>query len=228
MSEPEWTLEELADRVAAVLERDGSDDEGGAAQSNGRVREIPDGRTIRWYQTTGLVDRPAMRGRTGLYGPRQLAQVVAIKRLQSEGRSLAEIQAHLAGMSDAALARLARLPDHEIFGAVGAPVAELPVRRRFWAHVDEAAGVPADFEPIAAELGDARTRAVYPSPAVPVQPALRFAVRLGAGVMLVLDETKTAPGAGDLAAIRSLTGALLRELRRRGLAPESNPRRDDP
>ena len=40
--------------------------------------------------------RPALRGRTALYGPRHLAQVVTIKRWQSEGRTLAEIQRQLA------------------------------------------------------------------------------------------------------------------------------------
>lgn len=63
------------------------------APTNGQVRAVPDERTIRYYATLGLLDRPvAMRGRTALYNARQVAQVVAIKRLQLMGRSLAEIQ----------------------------------------------------------------------------------------------------------------------------------------
>ncbi|GAB3423701.1 helix-turn-helix domain-containing protein [Flindersiella endophytica] len=99
-----WTLAELVARAAVALG-------GTAEQASARVREIPDARTIRWYQTTGLVDRPlALRGRTALYGRRQLLQLVAIKRLQAQGRSLAEIQAELAGLSTEALEPIADLP----------------------------------------------------------------------------------------------------------------------
>ena len=70
---------------------------------------MPDLRTIRYYTTLGLLDRPAaMRGRTALYGPRHLLQLVAIKRLQARGLSLAAVQERVVGLSDAALRRLAR------------------------------------------------------------------------------------------------------------------------
>nr|WP_205861483.1 MerR family transcriptional regulator [Planosporangium flavigriseum] len=100
---------------------------------NGRVRDVPDRRAVRWYATTGLVDRPvAMRGRNALYGPRHLLQLVAVKRRQAEGRSLAQIQAELAGATDAALADIARVPDELLDG--GDNGAELaPPRDRFWA-----------------------------------------------------------------------------------------------
>ncbi len=76
-----------------------------AGQANGRVREVPDQRTIRYYTTLGLIDRPAeMRGRTALYGVRHLLQLVAIKRLQTHGLSLAEIQTRVVGRTDAAAA----------------------------------------------------------------------------------------------------------------------------
>lgn len=100
-----WTLAELTDRVAAALAV------GYHGQRSGRVRDVPDRRAIRWYTTLGLVDRPAaMRGRTALYGRRHLLQLVAIKRLQAEGRSLADIQVELAAASDEHLERIARLP----------------------------------------------------------------------------------------------------------------------
>src|ERR1700723_52466 len=100
------TLEELSARVAVALSADY------IGSSSGRVRDVPDIRTIRYYTTLGLIDRPAeMRGRTALYGRRHLLQLVAIKRLQAHGQTLAEIQAQLVGQTDAALARIARLPD---------------------------------------------------------------------------------------------------------------------
>ncbi|BBH70594.1 hypothetical protein ACTI_72790 [Actinoplanes sp. OR16] len=98
-------MEELVERAHAAL----SAEYPGAP--NGRVRDLPDRRSIRWYATIGLVDRPiGTRGRTALYGPRHLLQLVAIKRRQAAGQTLAEIQAELAGASDELLAEASRVP----------------------------------------------------------------------------------------------------------------------
>jgi DNA-binding transcriptional MerR regulator len=100
-----WTIDELGARVALAL---AADYEG---PPNGRVRALPDRRTIRYYTTLGLLDRAAMlRGRTALYGRRHLLQLVAIKRLQARGVALADLQQQLLGLSNADLARLAQLP----------------------------------------------------------------------------------------------------------------------
>lgn len=96
----QWTLGELVEEAAARIAAL-------PAPKNGQVRAVPDDRTIRYYATLGLLDRPlAMRGRTALYGRRHLAQVVAIKRLQSTGRSLAEIQELWSTMDDVSLSRM--------------------------------------------------------------------------------------------------------------------------
>ena len=98
-----WTIDELGERVAEALGGPGYE-----GVPSGRVRDVPDLRTIRYYTTLGLLDRPAaMRGRTALYGPRHLLQLVAIKRLQARGLSLAAMQERVVGLSDAALRRLA-------------------------------------------------------------------------------------------------------------------------
>jgi DNA-binding transcriptional MerR regulator len=90
-------LSELADAIAkhmAAL----------PAQSNGQIRGIPDERTIRYYTTLGLLDRPLqMRGRTALYGAKHAAQVIAIKRLQTTGKSLADIAAMWGQIDDVQL-----------------------------------------------------------------------------------------------------------------------------
>jgi DNA-binding transcriptional MerR regulator len=99
-----WTIEELGERVAAVL----SLGTGYGGVPSGRVRDVPDLRTIRYYTTLGLLDRPAeMRGRTALYGQRHLLQLVAIKRLQARGLTLAAVQERVVGLSNGALQRLA-------------------------------------------------------------------------------------------------------------------------
>ena len=100
-------------------------------RANGRVRDVPNERLVRWYVTVGLVDPPlSRRGRVARYGRRHLLQLVAVKRRQAEGRSLAEIQAELAGATDEALAAAARVPD-TTRPAPAAPAPTAPAR--FWA-----------------------------------------------------------------------------------------------
>ena len=112
-----WTIAELAelaaeapdtpralgaDTSAATSGPDGGLDDGpgaGPLRTNGRVRDVPNERLIRWYGTVGLVDPPlSRRGRVARYGRRHLLQLVAVKRRQAEGKSLAEIQVELAGV----------------------------------------------------------------------------------------------------------------------------------
>jgi DNA-binding transcriptional MerR regulator len=108
-----WTIGELSRRATAVLSA--------LPQVNGRVRDVPGERLIRWYTTIGLLDPPlARRGRVAIYGHRHLMQLVAIKRRQADGRTIAQIQAELAGATDATLAAVADLPP----GALPAPPAE--------------------------------------------------------------------------------------------------------
>jgi DNA-binding transcriptional MerR regulator len=173
VTEAIWTLDELTERVGTALAV------GYHGQPSGRVRDLPDRRAIRWYTTIGLVDRPAaIRGRTAMYGPRHLLQLVAIKRLQAQGRSLVAIQAELAGATDAQLARVAQLPDPagspaaKAVEAPAAPEAAQPPRRP--AALDMApavapSGAAAKPTPATARDG-AATATPGPAPA-PLRPA---------------------------------------------------------
>ena len=121
-----WTLDQLVGRVAEALTADG------VRSPNGRVRDVPDARALRWYATIGLLDRPTeYRGRTALYGPRHLLQAVAVKRRQAEGMTLAQIQAELAGATDATLRGVARVPTALLSGGRVFPPPDLtgPPRR---------------------------------------------------------------------------------------------------
>jgi len=195
-----WTLDQLTELVGTALAVDYP------GQVNGRVRAVPDRRAIRWYSTIGLVDRPAeMRGRTALYGRRHLLQLVAIKRLQSRGRTLAEIQAELSGATDRTLRSIAALPTVPSVAA-GSPAprpmpepAPQPVREqargRFWAD-----------RPAAAADAD--------------QAALVTAIRLADGVTVVLDATGVTPiqlTPEQLSALHSAAVPLLAELARQRL-----------
>lgn len=101
-----WTIDDLVAKVALELSRSG------VGQASGRVSGAPSLRTIRYYTTHGLLDRPlSFRGRTALYGHRHLLQLVAIKRLQSRGLSLVEVQERLLGIDDEGLRKIARVSD---------------------------------------------------------------------------------------------------------------------
>lgn len=122
-----WTISELAEHAAAALAADG------VPRVNGRVRDLPNERLIRWYTSIGLLDPPVgRRGRTALYGPRHLLQLLAVKRRQALGRSIAEIQVELAGVPDSLLRRIAA-PDTDGLAPAGttpqevsAPKAQTP------------------------------------------------------------------------------------------------------
>lgn len=59
-------------------------------------------RTVREYQTLGLLPSPARRGRVGIYGPTHLARLELIGRLQARGYSLAGIRDLLGAWRDGA------------------------------------------------------------------------------------------------------------------------------
>ena len=142
--EQTWTIDDLVAESKTRLEAL-------PPPKNGQVRAVPDERTVRYYATLGLLDRPAaMRGRTALYGPRHLAQIVAIKRMQSAGHSLADIQNLWPTLDDATLTRVT---------GVEFPVKEKAraARRDFWKQ--EAAASPAPSAP--AELRIELARGTY-------------------------------------------------------------------
>jgi DNA-binding transcriptional MerR regulator len=190
---PLWTLDELSARVALALA------DRYTGQADGRVRDVPDARTIRYYTTLGLIDRPAqMRGRTALYGPRHLLQLVAIKRLQARGLTLAEIQAYLLGQTDAALRELARIPV-EVFSENGAPAERMKEEpsEAFWKQTPDDTTPPDATEP---------TGGI---------PALT-GVPLAEGVMLLWPAARP-PDRQDIEALRVAAAPLLRLLGARRL-----------
>lgn len=90
-----WGLDDFLDTIAAELDR------------LGIASTPPDRRTVRYYATLGVLDRPAMSGREARYQQRHLAQLLALKRLQAEGVRLAAIESRIAGATTADLIALA-------------------------------------------------------------------------------------------------------------------------
>jgi hypothetical protein len=183
-----WTIDELVERVREALAAEYS----GAA--DGRIRDVPDRRAIRWYTTIGLVDRPlGMRGRTALYGPRHLQQLVAIKRQQAAGRSLSQIQADLTFVSDDDLVRLARVP-HDLLETEEAP--DDPANGRHMHFWSRPPSTTADTPP-PLPGGVPSTRASH----VPLPPgAAVSAVALGGGATLIVPHELTDHDRHEIAA----------------------------
>jgi DNA-binding transcriptional MerR regulator len=234
MEEPRWTLDELAERVETALAVDYH------GPVSGRVRAVPDRRAIRWYTTIGLIDRPAAHhGRTALYGPRHLLQLVAVKRLQARGLPLVSIQQELAGATDTQLARVARLPEGVAAGPVPAPasaaarVAAVPPRparnkgRRttFWRAQPAAFTAAAGADAITAEPAGLipADPSALPDPTAPGRdhagsaPAATLrGIRLGDGATLLLEPGREL-GPEDVQAILDAARPLLAVLRERRL-----------
>jgi len=189
----QWTLSELVAEAAASIATL-------PAPKNGQVRPVPDERTVRYYGTIGLLDRPiAMRGRTALYGRRHLAQVVAIKRLQSAGRSLAEIQTLWPTLDAVTLERMS--------GIAGTA----KPRRDFWKR-----------EPVQTTAPVPPPRPTPPPTAVPAPitqaSPLELRLELAPGTSLVVaiaDDVSLDPA--DVRALRAAAAPLVAELARRGL-----------
>jgi MerR HTH family regulatory protein len=210
-----WTIDQLSELVADALS------DGSAGQSNGRVREVPDIRTIRWYTSIGLLDRPAaMRGRTALYGRRHLVQIVAVKRLQADGHTLARVQEQLIGVDDLMLERIARVSD-SVAGTRSVTVTSEPAvvgaeRGRFWSAppVASVSAPPAPIPPVALT---APAPAAAPS-ATPPTPLVQ-GIRLTEDVTLLLGALDHAPDEAALAAVHDAARPLLELLRQLGLTP---------
>jgi DNA-binding transcriptional MerR regulator len=208
-------MDELVEKVRQALAAEYS------GAGDGRIRDVPDRRAIRWYTTIGLVDRPlGMRGRTALYGPRHLQQLVAIKRRQAAGRSLSQIQGEINWLSDDQLAELSDIPE-DLLETDGPEPEDLADNHhvRFWARQPVAAGATPDPD----QSPTARPPAA-PSPAAK-SPASQAAVRpvngvaLPGGVILLVPHAISARDRDDIAAAAA---PLLDLLNDRGLLDGSS------
>lgn len=220
-----WTLPELVDelenRMAAL-----------PPPANGQVRPVPDERTIRYYGTLGLLERPsATRGRTALYDSRHLAQVIAIKRLQTMGRSLAEIQALWPTLDDATLSRMSgvavRPRSQGRSDGRGDGTTAAPGRREFWkpeetdVHIPMPSHLPAPMIPTTEPLRMPLPHVFLPEPMSPatMEAPVELRIELAPGVSLsVALSHDVAVSLAGVRAIRAAAAPLLAELARCRLA----------
>jgi DNA-binding transcriptional MerR regulator len=191
----EWTLPELVDECATKIRAL-------PAPTNGQVRAVPDERTIRYYATLGLLDRPAaMRGRTALYNARHLAQIVAIKRLQLMGRTLSEIQALWPTLDDQTLTRMS--------GVNVAGTTANPSREEFWKRepIETHPSIPVE--------------SAAPAAGVDRHTAIAISIELAPHISISLPMPSGGLSQADVRALRAAAAPLLNELARRRLHPDA-------
>lgn len=224
MSAP-WTLTELTAQVDAVLRAEA------IRQENGQVAEAPNGRTVRWYQSIGLLSRPEQRGRTAYYGAVHLAELVAIKRLQSRGLSLADVQTRLQGLGDDDLFSIAALPPLAVVPPAIEPDVDPAIepdaavtgerdvdgvgrRLHFWQAeaCEPPPAPPAEHQPDAPQSAAMMTSSSSSSMTMSAS-ALRHSHDHPAGVSLVLPITI------DVDVAQALLGRIVDDLTRAGLLP---------
>lgn len=85
----EFSLDELAAETNHLLTRMP------LAMEDGRTSERVDARTIRFYQSLGIITKPKYEGRCAVYAFEHLLRLLVAKRLQSEGYSLAQVQSSI-------------------------------------------------------------------------------------------------------------------------------------
>lgn len=236
-----WTIHALGDaveRALASIDYEGPD--------NGQIRAVPNRRTIRYYTTLGLLDRPAaFEGRTAFYGPHHLRQLVAIKRLQAQGLPLTDVQQKLAGLPEADLKAIANvdavletlqdedesLSDADDAGALETPthandstdVAEatalkdVPRRdREFWAA--PAAALSLDSPAVDDEFDPAEVPKATPSSGAVGSRTQLQGTSVCDDLILLIKGSRPLTD-DDEEALRNAAGPLLAVLQERGLLP---------
>lgn len=195
LPDPGVTVDELAHRANVVLSM------AGLALADGRTASRIDTRTVRFYQTIGLIPKPEYEGRRALYSTTHLLRLIAAKQLQAEGYSLAQIQASLPARPDKQLLRA-------ISSAAAEPVSQFrPSVVTQWsgvAPVERKASTPPSSKSAVACAAATMPPSHSPSPSP--SPELR-AFSLAKGVTLLIDPAST-PDPAALAA--SLADALAR------------------
>jgi len=94
-----WNARGLAAYATSIV------DAAGMRPTNAAARASLSARAVRFYVSTGLLDRPEGKGTAATYGYRHLLQLLAIKVRQREGQTLETIKRELAEQTGDALER---------------------------------------------------------------------------------------------------------------------------
>src|SRR3954447_18714531 len=94
-----WNARGLAAHVTALV------DAAGMRPTNASARVAPSARSIRFYVSNGLLDRPEGTGTSATYNYRHFLQLLAVKIRQREGATLESIRKEMKEYTGDALER---------------------------------------------------------------------------------------------------------------------------
>jgi DNA-binding transcriptional MerR regulator len=94
-----WNARGLAAHVTALV------DSAGLRPTNASARAAPSARSVRFYVSHGLLDRPEGAGTAATYGYRHFLQLLSIKIRQREGQTLETIKREMKDVTGDALER---------------------------------------------------------------------------------------------------------------------------
>ena len=94
-----WNARGLAAHAASLV------DAAGLRPTNASARVAPSARSVRFYVSAGLIDRPTGTGTAATYHYRHLLQLLAVKIRQREGQSLETIKDEMKNVTGDALER---------------------------------------------------------------------------------------------------------------------------
>lgn len=94
-----WNARGLASHVSGLV------DSIGVRPTNASARAAPSARSIRYYVSNGLLDRPEGTGTSATYGYRHFLQLLAVKIRQREGATLETIKREMSELTGDALER---------------------------------------------------------------------------------------------------------------------------
>lgn len=92
-NDPKMRLPKFVERVNSLTERFGR----GPGRCDGRVNEEFTGRTVRHYQSKGIIDPPMKEGKEAFYGYRHVLQALLIRRMLMRKISAEKIADFLEG-----------------------------------------------------------------------------------------------------------------------------------
>ncbi|MGH7143859.1 MAG: MerR family transcriptional regulator [Planctomycetota bacterium] len=170
------------------------------AQSRFNVSDLPDGRTLRYYQTLGLIDRPVRYNGRSVYLQRHLLQLVAVKLLQADQYTLSKIQQLLTEADDRGLREIIRRRAGTLDSLLEPPNAE--------AGASSATPASAAASAAAGAAGDAQADELAPED--PVNSPLLRRVMLGHGVEVTIEDGRRFSRQRCMELARKLHALLLR------------------
>lgn len=104
----EFNIDELVEQSARMIELFVP------KQERYKVTDYPDARTVRFYITRGLMDKPnRYNGQRAIYGSKHLLQLITIKYFQSEYLSIKKIHEIIDGLCQDELLKLIKNPQKE-------------------------------------------------------------------------------------------------------------------